>query len=148
MVFHPRPGRRRSDIFGSLHGVGVGGVDAEVCPLQKSRHLLRFQPSGPDGDTGSTSLLLRPEVRRHADEDIRPKGPQLFGERAALGGTAEHDRSHRLYPRGVTIRPASSRVAALPMKTVVNISTCVFSSSASVRTRFSCPSRHRPAASR
>ncbi len=52
-----------------------------------------------------------------------PSWASSLGKNAALGGAAEDDCFHPRYPLGVTIRPLSCFVSALPMKTVVNIST-------------------------
>ena len=55
------------------------------------------------------------------------------GKIPPFGSAAEHNDPHTpWYPRGVTIHPLTWWVALLPMNTVVNISTVVCSSSASV----------------
>ena len=121
----PRRLCRRPDVLRRLHCVGVGGVDAEGSALQESGHLIGQEPSAPDGDAGGAPLLFLPQRGGYADGDFKTKLCQPTGKLPPLGGTAEQDHSHRRYPRGVTIRPLSARVAALPTKTVVNISTSV-----------------------
>ena len=67
---------------------------------------------------------------------------QRAGEAAPLRCTAENHHIHTpRYPLGVTILSCKICVAALPTKTVVNISTAVASSSASVSSRAVWPSR-------
>ena len=80
------------------------------------------------------SMFLAAQRGGHAHQNVRPKLGQLPGKNAALGGAAEHHCPHTRYPRGVTMRPCSTRVLRLPMYTVVNISTGVCSSWASVST--------------
>ena len=146
---------------GFAHAVG-GGIPRPPAPLQRGCSwwhplhkggwhphrdqlppamppCIRLQPPGVHRDARHFALLLGPQRRCHAHRYRNAKLCQLFGEAAALGGAAEHDRLHLRYPRGVTIRPERARVLLLPIYTVVNISTGVFSSSASVSTGRSGP---------
>ncbi len=141
VVFDAGGFTRRPDVFGGVHRIGMGGVHAEGGPLQQGGHFLRRQPPAVDRDTLQTALLFGSQRGRYADEDFGPLRGQLAGEQTALGGAAEHDDLHARYPRGVTICPPNCRVAVLPMKTVVNISTGAVSSSARVRMRWACLSR-------
>lgn len=103
----------------------MGGVDAEGGIPQERSHLIGQEPPAPDGDAGGAPLLFLPQRGGHADGDFDAQRRQLAGKLPPLGGAAENDDVHRRYPLGVTIRPFSARVAALPTKTVVNISTSV-----------------------
>ena len=141
VVFHPGGGAGGTDVPGGIHRVGVGGIHAQIHAMQQGGHLLRGQPPAVDGDAGSFALFLGPQRGGHADQYLGPQCGQLLRKHTALGGAAEYHGPHARYPRGVTIRPLSWRVWALPTNTVVNISTGVVSSAASVRTRLSCPSR-------
>ena len=135
VVLHPGSGTRCPDVFGGVHRVGVGGVHAQGSALQKSGHFLRGQPTAVHGDAVRFALLLCAQRGGYADQNLRAQCRQLPGEHPPLGSAAENHRLHLRYPRGVTILPPSCFVAALPMYTVVNISTVVLSNWARVRTR-------------
>ena len=93
----------------------MGRIHAEVCISQQCGHRARFQPPAVDGDARHLPLLLGSKRRRYADEDFRTRCGKLFGKYTSLGGSAEYHSPHTRYPRGVTIFPRSSRVAAFPM---------------------------------
>ena len=134
MVLHPGSGTRCPDVFGGVHRIGVGGVYAQGSVLQKSGHFLRGQPSAVHSNAVRFALLLRAQRGGDTDQHRRAQRRQLPGEHSPLGCAAENHCLHLWYPRGVTILPPSCFVAALPMYTVVNISTGVCSSWASVST--------------
>ena len=134
VIFHPGGAAGCADVAGGVHCIGVGGVYAQVGSLHKGGHLVRGQPAAVHRDAGKAALFLAAQRGGHAHQNVRPKLGQLPGKNAALGGAAEHHCPHTRYPRGVTMRPCSTRVLRLPMYTVVNISTGVCSSWASVST--------------
>ena len=135
VVLHPGRVTRSTDVFGGVHRVGVGGVHAQGSALQKGGHFFGGQPPAVHGDALRFALLLRTQRGGYADQHLCAQRRQLPGEHSPLGCAAENHCLHLRYPRGVTILPPSCFVAALPMYTVVNISTAVFSSWARVRTQ-------------
>ena len=121
--------------FCGVHRVGVGGVYAQGSALQKGGHFLGGQPPALHGDAVCFALFLCTQRGGNTDQNLRSQRRQLPGEHPPLGSAAENHCLHLRYPRGVTILPPSCFVAALPMYTVVNISTVVLSSWARVRMR-------------
>ncbi len=142
VIFNSRRRCRRTDIARCLGGIRVGRVNAERRTAQQRRHSFGVQPPGAHRDAVSAALFLGPQLCRHTDRDRRAERRQHAGEAAPLRCTAENHHIHTpRYPLGVAILPCKICVAALPTKTVVNISTAVSSSSASVSSRAVWPSR-------
>ena len=113
----------------------MGGVHAQGSALQKGGHFLGSQPTAVHCNAVCFALFLCTQRGGDTDQNLRSQRRQLPGEHPPLGRAAENHRLHLWYPRGVTILSPSCFVAALPMYTVVNISTAVFSSCARDRTR-------------
>ncbi len=125
MIFHPPPGPPPLGyFFGRLHRVGVGGVDTEVCPLQRA--VISSGSSRP-ARTVTPGALPCSSAPRSVATLTRTSAPKRGApsclENARPSVVPLNTTALIACTPGVTIRPASSRVAALPMKTVVNIST-------------------------
>ena len=102
-ILHPGRPAGRLDVPAGLHGVGVGGVDAEGRPGGEGGHLLRLQPAGAQGDAGGRALGLGPIGGGHADRHRRPLGRKGMGEPPALARPAE-DQDHRPPPSARPVR--------------------------------------------
>ena len=133
VILHPGHGTCSPDVFCGVHRVGVGGVYAQGSALQKGGHFLGSQPTAVHGDAVRFALFLCTQRGGNTDQNLRSQRRQLPGEYPPLGSAAENHCLHLRYPRGVTILLPSCFVAALPMYTVVNISTVVLFSCARVR---------------
>ena len=103
---------------------------ADIAAVRDDLRRKRFARRNDDPYALGACAVPLPETAR-----------QRCRRRAAPRREALAKRLHRRYPRGVSIRPKRSCVSALPMSTVVNISSGSCTSSPSVSTRLFCPSR-------
>ena len=148
---HAGLGAGRAEVAVRLRGIGVRGVDADPRPAEQRRHARRVPPADEHGNARRPCQHLRAQGRCDAHRDAGAARGEEGGELPPLGRAAEeqdglvpHGRaapSGPRYPRGVTMRPAMQRVVALPMKTVVNMSSASWRRAESGRMRDSCPGR-------
>ena len=124
---------RRADVFAHFHGIRVCCVNDNLCAAQKFCHLRRGHASGVHRDAIQLRHDLFSVFCRDTDLCRQTRLRQLPAQRLALTGAGKNHPSHLFsYPLGVTSLPFITRVWLLPINTVVNMSTLVSRSCASV----------------
>ena len=106
---YPCPLTGRSDFGGGKPCIGVGGVHAQVEAREQHLHPGPVQPPRQNPNILQPVQLLRPQLRGHADGDLRPQFPGLLSQNASFSGAAENQKPHSRYPLLLPLPPASPK---------------------------------------
>ena len=131
-----------TQIFADFLRVRMGCIHHQRPGCNDLRKRLRGQPSRMDGNPGKRLHHGLSVLRSNIGLGLRPPCGKETAQGVPFARTRKNKHFHTpRYPRGVTIQPSTTRVAELPINTVVSISQGCSANAPSVVRRCDSPSR-------